>query len=295
MLVYFVHKQRDTPFQLLFLRFGAFAIACGTTHLMAVWTLWYPDYWLAGSIKLIAAFASLYAAVELLTLMPQALVLPSSAGLEAANQQLAREIGERKQAEAALQLYKEHLEELVKARTAELTEVNQQLSWQASHDVLTGLVNRREFERCLERAASSARASQQESTLCYMDLDRFKVINDTCGHRAGDELLRQISSLLQDQCRKSDTLARLGGDEFGLILYQCSLKEAQRVIQKLCEGIEQFRFVWQDKTFTLGISIGLAAIDTCSLNPEDILNAADAACYAAKNQGVNRVNIYQSR
>jgi diguanylate cyclase (GGDEF)-like protein len=126
-----------------------------------------------------------------------------------------------------------------------------------------------------------------------MDLDRFKIINDTCGHRAGDELLRQISCLLQSRCRKTDTLARLGGDEFGLLLYQCSLKEARRVVQTLYESVQEFRFVWQDRTFTLGISIGVAAIDTCSLNPEDILNAADTACYAAKNQGRNRIHVYQ--
>lgn len=125
-----------------------------------------------------------------------------------------------------------------------------------------------------------------------MDLDRFKIVNDTCGHLAGDELLRQVSCLLQSRCRKTDTLARLGGDEFGLLLYQCSLAEAQRVVQSLHESIQQFRFVWQDKTFTLGISIGVVAIDPCIWKLEDIINAADTACYAAKNRGRNQV-VYE--
>jgi diguanylate cyclase (GGDEF)-like protein len=126
-----------------------------------------------------------------------------------------------------------------------------------------------------------------------MDLDRFKIVNDTCGHRAGDEVLRQISTLLQNKCRRSDTLARLGGDEFGLILYQCSIEQAQRVVQSLHRSIQEFRFVWQDKIFTLGISIGLVAIDSCNLNPDEILNAADTACYIAKNRGRNQVHIYR--
>ncbi|HAJ60205.1 MAG TPA: hypothetical protein DCP31_13885, partial [Cyanobacteria bacterium UBA8543] len=201
-------------------------------------------------------------------------------------------ITERKQAEVAIQLYKEHLEELVGARTAELTKVNEQLSWQASHDALTGLVNRREFQKCLEKEVN-AKTSCQKSTLCFMDLDRFKTVNDTCGHCAGDELLRQISSLLQNRCRKTDTLGRLGGDEFGLLLYQCSIEEAQRVVQTLYQSIQDFRFVWQDKTFAIGISIGVVEIDSFSLSPEEILNAADTACYVAKKQGRNQVQVYQ--
>jgi diguanylate cyclase (GGDEF)-like protein/PAS domain S-box-containing protein len=205
---------------------------------------------------------------------------------------MVENITQRKQAESALRLYQEHLEELVGARTAELTAANKQLSWQASHDPLTGLVNRREFEKCLERAISNAKTFEHEYTLCYMDLDRFKIVNDTCGHLAGDELLRQVSCLLQSRCRKTDTLARLGGDEFGLLLYQCSLAEAQRVVQALHESIQEFRFVWQDKTFTLGISIGVVAIDPCIWKLEDIINAADTACYAAKKRGRNQV-VYE--
>ena len=186
-----------------------------------------------------------------------------------------RDISERKVAEVALR------------------ESKKLLSWQASHDALTGLVNRREFQNCLEKVVNCSKTSGQKSTLCFMDLDRFKTVNDTCGHCAGDELLRQISSLLQSRCRKTDTLGRLGGDEFGLLLYQCSIEEAQRVVQTLYQSIQEFRFVWQDKTFAIGISIGVVGIDSCSLSPEEILNAADTACYIAKNQGRNQVQVYQ--
>ncbi len=172
--------------------------------------------------------------------------------------------------------------------------IEQQLSWQASHDALTGLVNRREFENCLEQAVISAKSSEQQHALCYLDLDQFKLVNDTCGHIAGDELLCQVTSLFQSQVRTSDTLARLGGDEFGLLLNHCSLESAVWVANKLREQLQKFRYVWQDKTFTIGVSIGLVAIDANTQSVTSLLSAADAACYAAKNQGRNRVHVYQA-
>lgn len=435
MLVYFVHERRDVPFQGIFLLFGAFIIACGSTHLMEVWTLWHPTYWLNGSLKLITATISLYTASKLFPLIPQALILPSPAQLEAANQKLAQEINERQQVEAALRnsealfrsifegagigisvvdmagkvvavnpalqrmlgyaqdklsamsfkeythpenvpsgweryqelivgqrdyyqlekrypdkdgqlwdrdyyqmekrylgkdgqllwchitislvrdaqgkpqfgirmvediterkrteaalrQHQQRLEELVGKRTLELTQANEKLSWQASHDALTGLVNRREFERRLEEAVTSANMQNQNHTLCYLDLDRFKIVNDTCGHIAGDELLRQITALMKSKCRQSDVLARLGGDEFGLLLYQCSKEQALRVTESLRQSIEAFRFVWQDKCLSIGVSIGLVAINVKHQNLSYVLSAADTACYAAKNKGRNRV------
>lgn len=169
-----------------------------------------------------------------------------------------------------------------------------QLTWQASHDALTGLVNRREFEGRLKRAMLQAQTQNQQHALCYLDLDRFKIVNDTCGHVAGDELLRQVSSLLQAGVRKTDTLARLGGDEFAVLLQQCPLEQARRVANSLRESIQAFRFVWQDNTFTIGASIGLVAINAESRCLTNVLNAADAACYAAKEQGRNRVHVYQA-
>ncbi len=167
------------------------------------------------------------------------------------------------------------------------------LSWQATHDSLTGLVNRREFEQHLKRAWLSATSHEQQHALCYLDLDRFKFVNDTCGHLAGDELLRQISSLLQSKVRKTDTLARLGGDEFGLLLLHCSPDGAAAVANELRQSIQEFRFLWEEKTYGIGVSIGLVGIDANSSSPASLLNAADAACYEAKSQGRDRVQVYQ--
>ncbi|MEC4986057.1 MAG: EAL domain-containing protein, partial [Oscillatoria sp. PMC 1076.18] len=420
MLIYFVRKREDLPFPWIFWLFGSFIVFCGTTHLAEVWTLWHPDYWLSGGLKLATAGISVYTAIELFPLIPKALELPSPAQLEAANQKLAQEINERKQAEAALRhsearfrsifesaaigitvtddqgylitanptlrkilgysenqltqmcftelthpsdiavdwelfqelftakrefyqiekrylrnnqeivwanltvsvlrdsdeqpryaiamvediterketekallQYHQHLEELVGARTAELSLANEQLSWQASHDSLTGLVNRNEFEKRLKNAVLTSKSLKQSHSLLYLDLDRFKIVNDTCGHTAGDELLRQVSNILANNCRKSDTLARLGGDEFALLLYNCSLDKGKSLAENILEKIQEFRFVSHHQSFSIGVSIGLVLLDYTCLNVQDVINAADAACYAAKNQGRNRVYVYQ--
>ncbi len=168
------------------------------------------------------------------------------------------------------------------------------LSWQTSHDALTGLVNRREFENRLEQAVSSAKIFKGQHALCYLDLDQFKIVNDTCGHVAGDELLRQLTTLFQANVRSSDTLARLGGDEFGILLNQCPLEPAVWIANTLREAVQKFRFVWQDKTFNIGVSIGLVVINADTQLMNNVLSAADAACYIAKNKGRNRVHIYQA-
>ncbi|XWK88504.1 MAG: EAL domain-containing protein [Phormidium sp.] len=168
------------------------------------------------------------------------------------------------------------------------------LSWQASHDTLTGLVNRYEFERQLEEALLTAKLEQQQHTLCYLDLDQFKIVNDTCGHVAGDELLRKITTLLQSRIRNTDTLARLGGDEFGLLLRQCPLNQGVLVAKALRKNMQKFRFLWQDKSFTIGISIGLTAIDGNNQSVATLMSAADAACYTAKNRGRDRIQVYQA-
>jgi diguanylate cyclase (GGDEF)-like protein/PAS domain S-box-containing protein len=172
--------------------------------------------------------------------------------------------------------------------------LTKQLSWQANHDPLTQLVNRREFEQCVEKALKSSKTQGHNHVLCYLDLDQFKIVNDTCGHKAGDELLCQITALLQTQVRKTDTLARLGGDEFGVLLHQCSIPQALRVANEMRECIQGFRFVWQEQTFKIGASIGLISIDTNSESLSSLLSLADAACYTAKNNGRNRVHIFQT-
>lgn len=173
-------------------------------------------------------------------------------------------------------------------------ELSRQLSWQASHDALTGLVNRQNFERQLEQALDLAKSDHQVHALCYLDLDHFKIVNDTCGHVAGDELLRQITVILQEKIRKTDILARLGGDEFGLLLSQCTLEQALRVANDLLSCVQKFRFVWQEQVFSIGVSIGLVCIDTNSESVAEIISRGDAACYTAKNRGRNRVYVAQT-
>jgi diguanylate cyclase (GGDEF)-like protein len=169
------------------------------------------------------------------------------------------------------------------------------LIYQASHDALTGLINRREFEQRLERMLLSALQQDREHALCYMDLDQFKVINDTCGHAAGDELLRQLALLLKGNLRERDTLARLGGDEFALLLENCSVADAQEVADSFRAEVQRFRFKWGDRIFAVGMSVGMVAINRDSGSAASLLSAADAACYVAKGRGRNQIHIYESR
>lgn len=167
------------------------------------------------------------------------------------------------------------------------------LSYQATHDALTGLVNRQEFERRLERLFSEPRNEGEAHALLYLDLDRFKVVNDTCGHTAGDQLLRQITERLHERLRSRDTLARLGGDEFGVLLEHCPLDQAMRIATELRDAAHSYRFVWEGKPFTVGASIGLVPLSATTSSVSEALAEADAACYAAKEQGRNRVHLYQ--
>ena len=168
-----------------------------------------------------------------------------------------------------------------------------QMAYQATHDSLTRLINRDEFERRLVEAINSSRANNSQHVLCYMDLDQFKVINDTCGHIAGDEMLKQLTVLLHRKVRKSDTLARLGGDEFGILFLECKLEKAKQIIEVLRSAINEFRFVWGDKSFEVGASFGVVSIDRESGGLTEIMSAADSACFVAKDLGRNRVQTYE--
>ena len=176
---------------------------------------------------------------------------------------------------------------------SESRELNRKLSYHASHDILTGLVNRREFEARLERAMKSARAREASFALCHIDLDQFKIINDNCGHSAGDALLGQVGALLKSKIRWRDTVSRLGGDEFGVLLESCSLEEAIRNAESLREAIRNYKFVWEERTFRLGASIGVVPLSPDNEDVAALLSAADSACAAAKESGRNRIYSFQ--
>jgi diguanylate cyclase (GGDEF)-like protein/PAS domain S-box-containing protein len=175
---------------------------------------------------------------------------------------------------------------------SESRELNRRLSYHASHDLLTGLANRREFENRLERALKSAKAREASFAVCYLDIDQFKIINDSCGHSAGDALLGQVGALLKAKVRWRDTLARLGGDEFGVLLESCSLDEAMRIADTLREALRNFRFTWEDRVFRLGASVGVVPVTADNEDVASILSAADSACAAAKEAGRNRVHSF---
>ncbi len=177
---------------------------------------------------------------------------------------------------------------------SEMRGLTRQMSYQASHDALTGLINRREMERRLEEAVENAKRERTSHILCYLDLDRFKAVNDTCGHMAGDALLREVASLIKDQVRDSDSVARIGGDEFAMLLMGCPLEKARQIAGDVVQAVSDHRFVWQERIFTIGVSIGIVEIGADSGSVQDMLAAADSACYMAKQRGRSQVHVYSS-
>lgn len=175
-----------------------------------------------------------------------------------------------------------------------INDATSMLRHQAQHDDLTGLINRREFESRLERSLKGVHEHNAQHVFCFLDLDQFKLVNDTCGHTAGDELLRQVSVLLANRMRDRDTLARLGGDEFGLLLENCSLADANQITDTILKLIRDYRFIYDDKIFNIGVSIGLVVINSSFENVSDIIHAADSACYSAKKAGRNQSFLYSA-
>ncbi len=178
---------------------------------------------------------------------------------------------------------------------SEIRGLTRQMSYQATHDPLTGQINRREFERRLDEAMDSAHSEEAIHMLFYMDLDRFKAVNDSCGHLAGDNMLKEVAGLIKEQVRDSDIVGRLGGDEFGAILIGCPIDKARQIATDICNAIADYRFVWKDKIFNIGISIGLVEISHVSGTIQDVMSAADSACYVAKQQGRGQVHVYSAR
>jgi diguanylate cyclase (GGDEF)-like protein len=182
---------------------------------------------------------------------------------------------------------------LAMQRHDELEKLHEEVSERAIHDTLTNLLNRGEFDRRLQHVFEACQQDLKEHAVLFIDLDRFKIINDTCGHAAGDILLREVASLLAHPIRSSDTLARLGGDEFGIILTDCGVQRAQQLAEKMCELVDSYRFVHATQRFHIGASIGLVMVHPHWSSTSAILQAADSACYVAKAAGRNRVHVYQ--
>ncbi len=184
---------------------------------------------------------------------------------------------------------------LVFKDVTQLRGMEREMIYLASHDPLTGLINRREFEKHLQQCLDTAFEDKREHALFYLDLDEFKVVNDTCGHLAGDELLKQVTTLLRSHMRKADAdhLARLGGDEFGVLMEDTSLEHARELGDRLRSAVRQYCFGWQERIFEIGVSIGLVPITADSGDMAHVLSAADAACYVAKESGRNRMHEYQ--
>ncbi len=176
---------------------------------------------------------------------------------------------------------------------AETQAMERKMDYMATHDLLTGLINRNEFERQLESMIDGVRSLGESHVLCYLDLDQFKLINDTCGHVAGDILLCQLAAILSNMTRSGDSLARLGGDEFGLLLRHSTVERGLEIIRKLRARVRKFRFSWQERSFNISLSVGIVPLDQPDMTKAQVMSDADAACYVAKERGRDRVHIYQ--
>lgn len=181
---------------------------------------------------------------------------------------------------------------LVFRDVTEASRLSREMEFQALHDTLTSLGNRRAFEHLLAQAFAATREASDRHCVCYLDLDNFKVINDTCGHAAGDELLRQVARLFLAHLQPQDLLCRLGGDEFGILLWQQDLQQTLKVAERMQQELAAFRFGWRDHVFSVSVSIGAVVLDAATESVGALLQAADSACYVAKDRGRNRIHVY---
>ncbi len=202
--------------------------------------------------------------------------------------------GELKTLQHGFNLMATSLKHAYESMQDKVNDATKMLRYQKQHDDLTGLINRREFEVRLEHSLKSVHENNAQHVFCFLNLDQFKLVNDTCGHAAGDELLKQVSLLLDNRMRERDTLARLGGDEFGLLLENCSLSDASQITNSLLKLVRDYRFMHDDKIFNVGVSIGLVIINQSFESVSDIIHAADMACYSAKKAGRNQSFLFNA-
>ena len=203
--------------------------------------------------------------------------------------------GELKVLQKGFNSMSESLKQAYNHMQDKVQEATSLLRHQARHDDLTNLINRREFEVRLEQALNNVQEQYAQYVFCYLDLDQFKLVNDTCGHSAGDELLRQVSALLANRMREQDTLARLGGDEFGLLLENCTIIEATKITEMILKMVGEYRFIHDDKIFGIGLSIGIVALNHGYESISDVIHAGDTACYSAKKAGRNQSFIFSPK
>ncbi|MEM9218866.1 MAG: EAL domain-containing protein [Cyanobacteria bacterium P01_F01_bin.150] len=170
-------------------------------------------------------------------------------------------------------------------------QLSETIAYQATYDSLTGLINRNEFDKRLQESVRRSQRHGTRSALCYLDLDQFKIVNDTVGHLVGDQLLAEVARLLKQCIRPSDDLGRLGGDEFGLILKDTSIEDGSQICERLIQNVRHYRFTWQDRQFNVGITIGMVPILPTTLNPIEVLSRADLACYRSKDLGRGRIYV----
>lgn len=254
-------------------------------------SFWESLIYTAVLLAILAAFLSLTIARPLRRLAAHLHAADSGTDTSIPSEVLgASKIRELENVRRALNDYRDRF----RSAAASLEEKNRELTHLTYHDPLTGCFNRRAFESHVEQAIYTANREGKRYALCYLDLDQFKVVNDTCGHIAGDELLKQLAAILSSQVRTSDMIARLGGDEFGVLLEGCETDKAIEIAEGMRLKIKKHRFVWEGKPFDLSVSIGLVPIDSSYLSGADALKNADAACYVAKDSGRNRLQVYQS-
>jgi diguanylate cyclase (GGDEF)-like protein len=280
-LARFIRQRKDLIFKPVFVMFGVFILACGLTHLFDIATIWYPVYWAQGMVKAVTALASIATAILLWPLIPQALALPSPAALARSNQLMREEFEARERAQ----------QELAKTLQS-LAGSNAEMEFNAMHDSLTGLANRVLLRQRLAQSIENARRKRGMVAVVFLDIDHFKVINDSLGHSMGDALLKTVADRLSWSVRETDTVSRLGGDEFVVVLTdQTDLQHVLRVTQKLADAISQDVAI-KSHQVTVTTSVGVSVFPQDGEDGETLMKHADAAMYRAKSEGRNNIQFY---